>query len=92
MDITPRFEGERFKLRAKTEMNQNPITRQFEYARTNPVHTKQAEPRTSRLTNPANPVKVLDSEGQNLSTEDTKPRFISGFVVRQLAKDGVIEY
>lgn len=35
-------------------------------------------------------LKVLDSDG-NISTEDTKPTFISGFIVRQLANDGVIQ-
>ena len=35
-------------------------------------------------------LKVLDSDGQTISTEDTKPTFISGFIVRQLVKDGVI--
>lgn len=32
---------------------------------------------------------VLDADG-NVSTEDTKPTFISGFIVRQLVKEGVI--
>lgn len=32
---------------------------------------------------------VLDSDG-NIGTEDTKPTFISGFIVRQLAKDKAI--
>ena len=35
-------------------------------------------------------LKVLDVDGKNISTEDTKPTFISGFIVRQLVKDGVI--
>merc|ERR1740130_592601 len=35
-------------------------------------------------------LKVLESDGQTISTEDTKPTFISGFIVRQLVKDGVI--
>jgi hypothetical protein len=36
-------------------------------------------------------LKVLDdSDGISISTEDTKPTFISGFIVRQLVKDGVI--
>ena len=34
-------------------------------------------------------LKVLDSQG-NLCTEDTKPTFISGFIVRQLVKEGVM--
>ena len=29
--------------------------------------------------------------GEEISTEDPKPHFISGYVVRQLVKDGVIE-
>ena len=36
-------------------------------------------------------LKVLDSEGKNIGTEDTKPTFISGFIVRQLVKEGVID-
>jgi hypothetical protein len=36
-------------------------------------------------------LKVLDTDGESISTEDTKPTFISGFIVRQLVKDGVIE-
>ena len=32
---------------------------------------------------------VLDSDG-SIATGDTKPTFISGFVVRQLIKDGAI--
>ena len=36
-------------------------------------------------------LKVLDSDGKTSSTEDTKPTFISGFIVRQLVKDGVIK-
>ena len=35
-------------------------------------------------------LKVLDSDGKTISTEDTKPTFISGFIVRQLVRDGVI--
>ena len=35
-------------------------------------------------------LKVLDEGGQSISTEDPKPRFISGFIVRQLVKDGII--
>jgi hypothetical protein len=36
-------------------------------------------------------LKVLDSEGKSISTEDPKPTFISGFIVRQLVKDGIID-
>ena len=38
-------------------------------------------------------LKVLDSDGEskNISEEDTKPTFISGFIVRQLIKEGVIK-
>jgi hypothetical protein len=36
-------------------------------------------------------LKVLDLEGKRISAEDTKPTFISGFIVRQLVKDGVIK-
>lgn len=36
-------------------------------------------------------LKVLDGDGKGISTEDTKPTFISGFIVRQLVKDGVID-
>mmetsp|Transcript_12558 Transcript_12558/g.18836 ORF Transcript_12558/g.18836 Transcript_12558/m.18836 type:complete len:310 (+) Transcript_12558:105-1034(+) len=36
-------------------------------------------------------LKVLDSDGQSISTEDTKPTFISGFIVRQLVKENVID-
>jgi hypothetical protein len=35
-------------------------------------------------------LKVLESDGRTISTDDTKPTFISGFIVRQLVKDGVI--
>eukprot|EP00592_Proboscia_alata_P017019 CAMPEP_0194398274 /NCGR_PEP_ID=MMETSP0174-20130528/126012_1 /TAXON_ID=216777 /ORGANISM="Proboscia alata, Strain PI-D3" /LENGTH=397 /DNA_ID=CAMNT_0039194551 /DNA_START=281 /DNA_END=1473 /DNA_ORIENTATION=+ len=35
-------------------------------------------------------LKVLDSD-QRIGTEDTKPTFISGFIVRQLVKDGVFD-
>ena len=35
-------------------------------------------------------LKVLDHSG-NISTEDTKPTFISGFIVRQLIKEGSID-
>ncbi|CAB9506401.1 expressed unknown protein [Seminavis robusta] len=34
-------------------------------------------------------LKVLDEENK-ISTDDTKPTFISGFIVRQLVKEGVI--
>lgn len=36
-------------------------------------------------------LKVLDSIGLNISVEDPKPTFISGFVVRQLITDGIIK-
>ena len=36
-------------------------------------------------------LKVLGEDGSSLSTEDTKPTFISGFIVRQLVKVGVIK-
>jgi hypothetical protein len=36
-------------------------------------------------------LKVLDSEGGSIGTEDPKPTFISSFIVRQLVKDGVID-
>ena len=36
-------------------------------------------------------LKVLASDGRSLGTEDTKPTFISGFIVRQLVEDGVIK-
>mmetsp|Transcript_50917 Transcript_50917/g.132322 ORF Transcript_50917/g.132322 Transcript_50917/m.132322 type:complete len:190 (+) Transcript_50917:126-695(+) len=36
-------------------------------------------------------LKVLDSEGESLGTDDPKPTFISGFIVRQLVKEGVID-
>jgi hypothetical protein len=36
-------------------------------------------------------LKVLDADGRRISTEDTKPTFISGFIVRQLVLDGVID-
>jgi len=35
-------------------------------------------------------LKVLNKEGTTIGTDDTKPTFISGFIVRQLVKDGVI--
>ena len=36
-------------------------------------------------------LKVLDPDGSTLLTEDTKPTFISGFIVRQLVAEGVID-
>ena len=33
---------------------------------------------------------VLESDGRTISTADTKPTFISGFIVRQLVKDGIM--
>lgn len=36
-------------------------------------------------------LKVLDASGKSISTEDTKPTFISGFIARQLVKEGVIK-
>jgi len=36
-------------------------------------------------------LKVLDDDGISVSTEDPKPTFISGFIVRQLVKEGVID-
>ena len=36
-------------------------------------------------------LKVLDSDGKRISTEDTKPTFISGFIVRQLVVEGVVD-
>ena len=33
---------------------------------------------------------VLESDGRTISTADTKPTFISGFIVRQLVKEGVM--
>lgn len=35
-------------------------------------------------------LKVLDLDSERISTEDTKPTFISGFIVRQLVREGVI--
>jgi hypothetical protein len=36
-------------------------------------------------------LKVLDDmSGTSISTEDPKPTFISGFIVRQLVQDGII--
>jgi len=35
-------------------------------------------------------LKVLESDGNTIGTDDTKPTFISGFIVRQLVKDGVM--
>ena len=36
-------------------------------------------------------LKVLDSDGTSISTEDTKPTFISGFILRQLIREGVVD-
>ena len=36
-------------------------------------------------------LNVLDSDGRTISTVDTKPTFISGFIVRQLVAEGVID-
>ena len=36
-------------------------------------------------------LKVLDAGGQRIGTDDTKPTFISGFIVRQLVEEGVID-
>ena len=37
-------------------------------------------------------LKVLDGDGEgSIGTEDTKPTFISGFIVRQLVEEGVID-
>lgn len=36
-------------------------------------------------------LKVLDADGFSISTKDPKPTFISGFIVRQLVKEGIIE-
>ncbi len=36
-------------------------------------------------------LKVLDDDNEILTTEDPKPTFISGFIVRQLVKEGVID-
>ena len=35
-------------------------------------------------------LKVLNKDGTTIGAEDTKPTFISGFIVRQLVKEGVI--
>lgn len=35
-------------------------------------------------------LQVLSSDGKSIGTEDTKPTFISGFIVRQLVQEGVI--
>ncbi|KAL9180737.1 hypothetical protein ACHAXT_011190 [Thalassiosira profunda] len=34
---------------------------------------------------------VLEADGASIGTADTKPTFISGFIVRQLVKEGIIE-
>jgi hypothetical protein len=36
-------------------------------------------------------LKVLASDGQSIGTEDPKSTFISGFIVRQLVKEGIID-
>lgn len=36
-------------------------------------------------------LKVLDADGESIGTEDTKPTFISGFIVRQLVAEGVVD-
>ena len=36
-------------------------------------------------------LKVMKDDGTSIGTEDTKPTFISGFIVRQLVKEGIIE-
>ena len=36
-------------------------------------------------------LKVLEEDGKTLGSVDTKSTFISGFIVRQLVKEGVIE-
>lgn len=36
-------------------------------------------------------LKVLEEDGTAIGTVDTKPTFISGYIVRQLVKEGVIE-
>ena len=46
-------------------------------------------PRRSSESGSRSGSQVLDADG-NVSTEDTKPTFISGFIVRQLVKEGVI--
>ena len=33
---------------------------------------------------------VLESDGRTISTADTKPTFISGFIVRQLVREGIM--
>ena len=35
-------------------------------------------------------LKVLNKDGTTIGTDDTKPTFISGFIVRQLVKEGII--
>ena len=35
-------------------------------------------------------LKVLDADGAGIGTGDTKPTFISGFIVRQLVQEGII--
>lgn len=36
-------------------------------------------------------LKVLETGGTTVGTVDTKPTFISGFIVRQLVREGIIE-
>lgn len=36
-------------------------------------------------------LKVLDADGRKISMDDTKPTFISGFIIKQLIREGVIE-
>ena len=36
-------------------------------------------------------LKVLDADGESIGTDDTKPTFISGFIVRQLVEEGVVD-
>ena len=43
----------------------------------------------TRAWKPLHELKAIDSDGK-LGTQDTKPVFISGFIVRQLVKEGVI--
>ena len=35
-------------------------------------------------------LKVMSEDGTTIGTDDTKPTFISGFIVRQLVKEGII--
>ena len=36
-------------------------------------------------------LRVLESDGVTISKTDPKPTFISGFIVRQLVREGVID-